>query len=109
LRVERPQLVNPVSPNPRRHIRFQDETPCHRTRKGRITIEVIGLRRTRLRDARFNYLAELKRNLEIVEVAKNYPRILELRGLAVEAQAFIDSASLPSAPFSSMTMDYLNK
>jgi uncharacterized protein (TIGR02646 family) len=109
LSIERPLLVNPVSPNPRRHIRFQDETPYHRTRKGRITIEVIGLRRTRLRDARFNYLAELKSSLEIVEVAEKYPRILELRKLADEAQAFIDSATLPCAPFSSMSMDYLNK
>jgi uncharacterized protein (TIGR02646 family) len=109
LTVERPQLVNPVRTDPRHHIRFQDETPYHKTRKGRITIEVIGLRRPALREARFKYLAELKRNIEIVKVAKIYPRIRRLNALAVEAQAFINSASLPSAPFSSMTMDYLNK
>ena len=108
-RVERPLLINPASVEPRRHIVFQDETPTSLTRKGKITLEVIGLRRTTLRDARLTYLAKLRRNLDIVEVAQDNPAILRLSEIAQRSQAFIDSAILADAPFSSMAMDYLNK
>jgi hypothetical protein len=101
-------LINPALVEPRRHIRFQNETPTHRTKKGKITLEVIGLRRTTLRDARLTHLADLRTSLALVKVAEANPAILELKPLAEKAQAFIDSAVLPDAPFSSMALDYLN-
>jgi uncharacterized protein (TIGR02646 family) len=107
--VERPLLINPVSQNPRRHIRFDNETPFHRTQKGQVTIEVIGLRRPSLREARLKYLTELRHNLDLIEIARNNPGILELTPLGEEAQRFIDSAVNADAPFSSMTIDYLNR
>jgi len=106
--VERALLINPALQDPRDHIRFSNETPFHRTRKGSVTIEVIGLRRDSLRETRLKYLAELRHNLDLVDVAGSHPRILELRRLGDEAQALIDSAILPDAPFSSMAIDYLD-
>lgn len=105
---ERPLLINPALVEPRRHIRFHNETPAYQTRKGRITLEVVGLRRTTLRDARLTHLAELRSSLALVKVAQENPAILDLKPLAKKAQKFIDSAILPDAPFSSMALDYLN-
>lgn len=109
IKVERPLIINPSSTgDPRKHIRFHNETPVGLTRKGRITIEQLGLRRASLREKRLLIMELINSQLTIIETAKRYPRDRALQDDAIHAQEIIGSALLSDAAFSSMVDDYLN-
>lgn len=106
--IERPLLINPVTtPSPRNHIHFRHDAPESLSVKGRITIDVLGLRRAALREDRLEKLDLLRRSLDLTELAAARPRDRELRSLADDAQELLDSAILPEAEFSSMAQDFL--
>jgi hypothetical protein len=106
---ERPLIINPASErNPRNHIRFRHVTPVGLTRKGRITIEEVGLRRANLREERLLRIELIDSQLTIIESAKRHPRDADLQAAAGRAHLIIASALLEDAPFSSMIDDYLN-
>jgi hypothetical protein len=98
--------VNPVTEDPRKHIRFRDDAPEPRTARGQATIDVLGLRRASLREDRLEKLALLRQLADITELSAKKPRSRELKKLADRAQEFLDSAVLPDAEFSSMAQDF---
>ena len=57
---ERAELVNPAEDDPRDHIYFKAEVPCHWTPKGQRTIDVLDLRRNDLHELRFSHLQTVK-------------------------------------------------
>lgn len=106
--IERPLLISPLTtPSPRNHIRFRLDDAEPHTVKGRITIDVLGLRRPALREDRLEKLDLLRRALELTKLAAARPRDRELQRLAHDAQEFLDAALLPQAEFSSMAQDFL--
>jgi uncharacterized protein (TIGR02646 family) len=109
IKAERPLIINPTSKgDPRRHIKFHHVSPVGLTRKGRVTIELLGLRRSSLREKRLLIIELINSQLTIIESAKRHPRDRLLQRDAIHAQQIIDSAVLSDAAFSSMVKDYLN-
>ena len=104
--MEQPLLVNPAIENPRDHIRFSEGDPEHRTEIGRLTIQVLCLRRQDLEEARREWLAQLKIFRKLVEEQKDStdPGIQDL---VREAREKLDAAIRPEAEHCSMAMDFL--
>lgn len=109
IKAERPLIINPAAKgDPRRHIRFHHVSPVGLTRKGRVTIESLGLRRASLRERRLLIIELINSQLIIIANAKRHPRDRVAQRDAIHAQQIIDSAVLSDAAFSSMVKDYLN-
>lgn len=105
---EEPLLIDPGGgEDPRDHITFQQDRAVGVTVLGRTTIEVVGLNRLGLLEARLTRLGEIKRLVEIVGVwAKSAPA--ELEELASSARRELDKAVAPESVFSAMVADYLS-
>ncbi len=106
--IERPLLINALEEDPRVHINFRDDAPQALTRKGRISIDVLGLHRPALREDRLEKLAILESFSNLTTLAAKTSRNAQLKKLAAEAQKYLDSAVLPEAEFSSMAQDFLS-
>ena len=98
---ERRLFVNPAEENPRRHIRFQADLPVARTRKGRHTIEGLGLRRPNLTETRLEWFNIVHRLIDMVKLKPSSDN----RALQREARRLIAKAMKPDAKFSSMVLD----
>ena len=98
---ENPMLVDPASEDPRDHIRYDADTPYGRTPRGKATIDILGLRRGDLREARIDYLALLKFLRRTAErFGPDDPD-----GAAAQAELLLRAE--PSSEFSSMVIDFL--
>jgi len=106
LAMEQPLLVNPAIENPRDHIRFSEGDPEHRTEIGRVTIQVLCLRRQDLEEARKEWLAQLKFFRKLVEEQKDSTDP-SIQALVREAREKLDAAIRPEAEHCSMAMDFL--
>lgn len=105
---EEPLLINPFLEDPRNHITFHDEAPQHLDEVGRITIETLGLRRSKLDEERRSVLEQLRRCAQIVATANRQPEIREALGEIVDdAMRVLQTAIRPEARFSSMARDFL--
>ena len=100
--AEQPLFVNPAIEDPRRHIRFQGESPVPRTKVGRKTIEGIGLRREDLEEERREWLQILKTMRDLIETAED-PTNPNIKA----AQEFLAASICPNAKYSSMAQDFL--
>lgn len=101
LAYEGADLVNPAEDDPRDHIYFEEEIPCHRTPEGQRTIEVLCLRRNDLHELRFSYLKKIKqlRFMLGYSLDQNHTERLQ------EVARTLREAMRESAKFSSMVID----
>ena len=103
---EQPLFVNPAIEDPRRHIRFQGESPVPRTKVGRKTIEGIGLRREDLEDRRRKRLQELRALRYIIEIGEDSTDS-KVQEKVREAKEHLAASIHPNAEYSSMAQDFL--
>jgi len=104
--MEQPFLVNPAVDNPRDHICFREGDPEHLTEIGRITIQVLCLRRQYLDEARRERLEELKFFRKWVEKQKDSTDP-SIQALVREMREKLEAAVCPEAEYCSMAMDFL--
>lgn len=71
LEAEQPLFIHPAMEDPRHHIRFRREAPEPFTPRGRVTIERLGLRHTKLEEERRERLATLERYRETIELLED--------------------------------------
>ena len=108
LAQEEPLLIDPGGRvDPRDHITFQEDRAVGVTAFGRTTIEVVGLNRLDLLEARLSRLSEIKLLVAVVGVWENSAPT-ELEELAISAQRELDKAIAPESVFSAMAADYLS-
>ena len=106
---ESPLLIDPGgAEDPREHIRFRKGRAVALTEAGRKTIEVLGLNREPLREARLEHLQQLVRLQDVVRLRADgtVPADIEERNNARDRLA---RAPLPSAIFSAMAADFLRE
>ena len=101
LALEGAELVNPEDDDPRDHLYFKEEVPCHWTPKGWRTIEVLDLRRDDLRELRFSYLKKMKLLRFMLGHSVDQNQTEGVRRVA----CVLKDAMRESAKFSSMVMD----
>jgi uncharacterized protein (TIGR02646 family) len=104
--LEQPFLVNPAVENPRDHIRFREGDPEPLTEIGKITIQVLDLRRPELDEARREWLHELRFCRKLVEEQKD-STVPSIQALVREARENLDAAIRPEAEYCSMAIDLL--
>jgi uncharacterized protein (TIGR02646 family) len=102
--IEQPLFVDPASQNPRLHIRFDGAEPIGITKRGRATIEGIGLDRPELRENRLILLELIDTYHAILSLPPEHP---DNAYLQAKARKFIRAAIRPDAKFSSMAKDYV--
>ena len=105
---EEPLILDPGGlDDPREHIGFHKEVAFGLTEVGRNTIQLIGLYRGELEEARRTRLAELDKLLKIVNISKQIgdPQLAEL---AENASGVLEAAVLPEAEFSAMATTFLD-
>lgn len=105
--IELPYLIDPSAEDPRDHIRFHEDEPMHLSERGRVTIELLGLRHSDFAEGRLRVLKTLRTMKDTVDLLHNDgyqltdPRIEPLIN-------HLRSAVLPNAEFSSMAIDFLS-
>ena len=102
LALEGAELVNPAEDDPRDHIYFEEDVPCHRTRKGQRTIDVLGLRRNDLQELKLSYLKEMKQLRFIL----GYSVDQNQTDFARKVACVLRDAMRECAKFSSMVIDF---
>ena len=102
---EEPLLIDPAVDEPRDHIRFEGPTPEGLTERGRTTIRVLKLLRGALKVERVRHLKYIDAQLQLATL----PELSSTDERRLEAALALDEALLPSAPFSALTRDYLNR
>ena len=105
---ETPLLIDPGKEDPREHIRFHNDEPIpyQGSKRGEVTIRILGLRDSELADARRRKISLLKPIVQALESLLDYGikdgNVTNLRDILLEAV-------LPEAEFSSMAIDYLSQ
>ena len=106
---EKPLLLDPGGlEDPRKHIKFRQWRAVSATTAGKKTIEVLGLNRPELREARLDRLNRLQflRDVAQVFAGGTEPADLDLRQ---RARRELARANLPEAIFSAMAADLLSE
>jgi uncharacterized protein (TIGR02646 family) len=98
-------LVHPADDEPRDHIRFGLAVPIGQTDEGRMTIDVLGLKRGELKRERVSRLKRTRALLDLAKLAAKHDDQPEL----MKAMRKLKQLTLPKAPFSSMVIDYLER
>lgn len=121
---ERPSFIDPSTENPRSHITFVNETPASDCRRGKRTIQGLGLRRKQLFEDRLEHLDKIRAYLKDVEMCFEFEELVREEGLAgaramrllsdhrekrLKAILFLTDAQNKDAPFSSMVQDFLSQ
>ena len=105
---EVPLILDPGgTEDPREHIAFRQERAVGLTDAGRTTIQVVGLNRVDLVEARLARLVEIKRLLDVVGIWESNG-LAALEELAVRARRELENAVGPGSVFSAMAADYLS-
>jgi uncharacterized protein (TIGR02646 family) len=105
--LEEPILIDPSKEDPRDFIKFLDNEPYGVDERGKLNIELLGLRHSEFSEARLKKLVELKILRDLVDllllkgIDKNEP-------LIIETIALLKSATSSQAEFSSMAKDFLS-
>jgi uncharacterized protein (TIGR02646 family) len=107
LEAEQPLFIHPAMEDPRDHIRFRGDTPEPRTPRGQVTIERLGLRHTKLEEARRERLAVLESYRETLELLADTdkPALQQLRSQATQKR---EAALHPAAEYSAMAQDFFS-
>ena len=109
---ESPTLIDPCSEDPRDHIRFHLDEPKSISERGKISIIVFGLRDPRLQDDRMRhlgYLGVFKDIIAAYEESADDRKTSALTESIERAKQILIEAVTPSAPFSSMAIDFLDR
>ena len=96
---ESPVLVNPLFEEPGNHLSFNQHIPIGLTENGKQTIELCGLDRKELNEARESLFSEIQMLLEIITQANEKD---SLKAIAEKAKELIKKKAASSAPFSLM-------
>jgi uncharacterized protein (TIGR02646 family) len=101
---EVPLFINPAEENPGQYISYRREMPYSigNNLKGRLTIKNLGLKRTELREMRWDTYKKLKALFEIIQIALRYPNDAELQNLSNEAQALLNQSVADSVQYAVM-------
>jgi uncharacterized protein (TIGR02646 family) len=107
--IEKPHFVDPGKDEPNKHIGFRGEMPyaIRGNKKGKITIENLGLDRNILNDVRLRHLAVIKilyqSTQQLIQEALKNPGDQALQEQIQENQAFLVNAIADEAEFSAAT------
>ena len=105
--AEDPLLVDPSSSNPRLDIRFKSDAPVGVTKRGRTTIELLGLDHLRLSEERRVWLDRLQRNVETLRIFGDKAMSREEKQLVADIKKQLANAIMPNSQYSSMAIDFL--
>ena len=104
---ENPLLLDPGSLEDfRTHIEFRQEHAVGVTAAGRMTIHVVGLDRTALREERLSRLRHLRTIQDVIRLRTGRPDQDDIT-LLQDARDELRDAILPQAMFSAMAIDFL--
>lgn len=107
---EEPLFIDPGFEDPSDHLRFYRDIPAPTTRKGRITIQDLGLtgeERPLLKEARLEKINVLEMYCKVVEAALKRPDVAELAELSHQAKGQLCGMVKPSAEFSLMSKNFI--
>jgi hypothetical protein len=105
--VESPLLIDPSADEPRDHIRFHRDEPVHASDRGKLTIELLGLRHPDFEEGRRKHLAYLEGIKDLIDIGV-------ARGTSIDDPMFANGLALlrqavqAGAEFSSMAIDFLS-
>ena len=101
LRKERPAFINPAEEDPARHISFRQEIPYPLTRRGRATIDALGLDRDALNEERRAVLEYLRNVHLIARLSAPFPEGVSQEDVD-DARACLQRAVNDSAAYAAM-------
>ena len=105
---EQPLILDPGgAEEPRKHIKFHAELATGETKAGQMTIELVDLNRSELREARLTHLVSIRRLLEIAELFEGNPDPQRAQVLK-DCRSEIDEAVEPTAKYSAMAVDFFS-
>ena len=109
INVEQPFFIDPASHEPTDFIRFVKHMPVskHNNRRGRYTIDALGLRRQPLNEHREAYLSIIRELWVSTALLKLQPRASKIESQILRNEVRLRSALHPSAEYSAMARDYL--
>jgi uncharacterized protein (TIGR02646 family) len=101
IHVENPLFIDPGKEEPSEYIGFRGEMPfaVSRSKKGRTTIENLGLDREILNNERLGHLQYMKFLHKIIQIAPTRPSDQEFQELAQDAETKLRSAMADSGEF----------
>ena len=107
LSLEQPLLLNPAETDPAPHIGFRQEVAyaIGGSRRGRRTIEVLGLNCENLSEERRGHLDQLNFLREVLGQEAKLRGSTKGRRIIAEAKAFLEDAAKDSAKFASMARE----
>jgi uncharacterized protein (TIGR02646 family) len=113
LSAEKPLLVHPSQDDPTQFFRFGSEVahPVRGKRKGKTTIEVLGLNRDELIEERLRRLEDIRNLIKLCELLENRWKLNPTQENANELEAFRDKLRRKrdkDSPYSAMARDYLD-
>ena len=107
LAIEKPLLLNPCGlEDPRNHIKFRGNLAWGVTKRGRTTIEIVGLNRPTLTEERLTHLKKIRVLWDITQVLNGKVEPTAAKVLK-NAQNELDAAVQPTAKYSAMAADFL--
>ena len=107
---EDPLLLDPTgAKDPRAHIRFKANVPDWLTDVGRCSIDLLALDRIELSGARAEHLSRVRMLDKVTKLGGKPDAPQDVRDLADEAAAELDTLCNGAAQFSAMTCDFLDR
>ena len=110
IKLEQPLFINPGKDEPSRHIGFRGEMPyaIRGNKKGKTTIENLGLDRNILNDIRLEHLQKMKIIYQLIQVAVEDLDNQELQKLAQQAKENLEHAVSDQGEFAAAMRASLN-
>lgn len=104
IRMEQPLFLDPAEDNPEGFISFRQEIAysIRGNRRGRMTIEALGLNREIMNERRRHHLRTLEALQQVVDQGQTRPQSAKWKKLVTEAKAIIDASIQDDAEFASM-------
>jgi uncharacterized protein (TIGR02646 family) len=105
IKLEQPLFIDPGKDEPSKHIGFRGEMPyaIRGNKKGKTTIENLGLDRNILNEVRFKHLEMIKIIHQIIQIAIENPDNHEFQKIAQEAKENLEHAVSDQGEFSAAT------
>jgi uncharacterized protein (TIGR02646 family) len=110
IKLEEPLFIDPGKDEPSKHIGFRGEMPyaIRRNKKGKTTIENLGLDREILNDVRLRHLRLMKSLYQVIQIADKHSSNKELRQQAEKATTMLKYSISDFAEFASATRASVN-
>jgi uncharacterized protein (TIGR02646 family) len=110
IKIEDPLFIDPGKDEPSKHISFRGEMPyaIRRNKKGKTTIENLGLDRNILNDVRLEHLQKMKIIYQVIQISEEDTDNQELQQLAQQAKENLKYAVSEQAEFAAATRASVN-